>query len=77
MATYTRFICMKIVESLPQPDSNKLTSAETWACCTRCGHEVSVSGVGEFAHMNCAALMREQCPRREDNEYILGDSTWH
>ena len=40
--------------------------------CDRCGHAEEGYGVTEDAVRRCAALLRENCPLREKNLYLVG-----
>lgn len=40
------------------------------ATCTRCGHTTESYGTSEDSVKRCLALMREECPRKENNFYI-------
>lgn len=37
--------------------------------CTRCGHETMSFGDSDASVRRCLALMREECPRGENNFY--------
>lgn len=39
--------------------------------CERCEHTVESFGVESGSLRRCAALLREQCPRRERNFYVV------
>jgi hypothetical protein len=46
------------------------------AACTRCGHVTESFGTSDASIRRCLALMREECPRNEQNYYFeegLGD----
>jgi hypothetical protein len=38
--------------------------------CDRCGHSEESFGTDEPSLSRCAALLRENCPRRERNYYV-------
>lgn len=40
------------------------------ATCSRCDHETESFGTGEKSVKRCLALMREECPRNEENFYV-------
>lgn len=42
----------------------------TFAVCDKCGHETMSYGDHEGSVKRCLALMREECPRNENNFYI-------
>ena len=37
--------------------------------CNRCGHEVEVAGTGNASARRGAAMLREECPKGENNYY--------
>jgi len=37
--------------------------------CTRCNHTEESFGTGDASLIRCAALLRENCPRKEKNFY--------
>jgi hypothetical protein len=39
--------------------------------CERCGHEVEVFGTASSSARRGAVTLREECPRGEDNFYIV------
>lgn len=39
--------------------------------CRKCGHAERSDGCDETAQRRCAALLRENCPRREKNHYVV------
>jgi hypothetical protein len=39
--------------------------------CDRCGHSEESFGTDELSLRRCAALLRENCPRRENNFYLV------
>lgn len=41
--------------------------------CTRCSHVLTVSGDGATTTGYALARLRIECPRDEDNEYIIED----
>lgn len=41
--------------------------------CDRCGHSVESGGTGSASFRRCAALLRDECPKGEDNFYIVDD----
>lgn len=43
------------------------------ATCGECGHTTQSFGDGEGSVRRCLALMREQCPRGENNFYVDAD----
>lgn len=42
--------------------------------CSRCSHTVESFGIESPSLRRCAALLREQCPRRERNFYVVEES---
>lgn len=42
----------------------------TFAVCDKCGHETRSFGDHEDSAKRCLALMREECPRNENNFYV-------
>jgi hypothetical protein len=38
--------------------------------CSRCGYETESFGTSEVSVRRCLALMREQCPNKEENLYV-------
>lgn len=40
------------------------------ATCSKCGHTTESFGTEEGSIKRCLALMREECPRGENNYYI-------
>ena len=40
------------------------------AICLRCGHETESFGTSQASILRCLVLMREECPRDENNFYI-------
>jgi hypothetical protein len=40
------------------------------AICSKCGHEIESFGIDEPSVRRCLVLMREECPRNENNYYI-------
>lgn len=41
--------------------------------CNKCGNETESFGEGEASIKRCLALMREECPKGEDNFYSIED----
>ena len=41
--------------------------------CERCGHSEESYGAGETSVNHCAVLLRENCPRKENNYY---ETSW-
>jgi hypothetical protein len=41
--------------------------------CSRCGHTTESFGTGPASVRRCLALLREECPRDEDNFYFVED----
>jgi len=39
--------------------------------CPRCGHEVEVFGTDERSAKRGAVMLREECPRGENNFYVV------
>ena len=39
--------------------------------CERCGHEVEVFGISEASEMRGATMLREECPKKENNFYVI------
>lgn len=39
--------------------------------CPRCGHEVEVFGTGEASAKRGGVMLRDECPRRERNFYVV------
>lgn len=52
-------------------DGREVESVE--ANCTRCGHTTTSFGTAEASVKRCLALMREQCPKGENNFYKQDD----
>ena len=46
------------------------------ATCSKCGHEVMSYGVSEESKKRCLAVMREECPRGENNFYVEDESKY-
>jgi hypothetical protein len=46
------------------------------AICSKCGHETMSFGDSEASVARCLALMREECPRSENNYYIEDGVTY-
>ncbi len=42
------------------------------ATCSKCKNTTSSAGTGDASILRCMALMREQCPRNEQNFYSSG-----
>lgn len=40
------------------------------ATCSRCDHQTESFGTSESSIRRCLALMREECPRGEENYYV-------
>jgi hypothetical protein len=40
------------------------------ATCTRCGHQVESFGTHEGSIKRCLVLMRQECPKKENNYYL-------
>lgn len=40
------------------------------ATCNRCLHETESFGTSEASRKRCLALMREECPKSEENFYV-------
>ena len=51
-------------------NSRGLEVEQTVACCTRCGHETRSWGDSDASIKRCLAVMREECPKGENNYYI-------
>jgi hypothetical protein len=43
--------------------------------CGKCGHEVQSFGTGGASVRRCLAMLRNNCPRNEDNYYIADDGS--
>lgn len=43
------------------------------ATCTRCGHTTESFGESDASVRRCLALLREECPRGEENFYVADD----
>lgn len=43
------------------------------AVCTRCDHKTESFGTSDRSVRRCLVLMREQCPRGEENFYVGED----
>jgi len=39
--------------------------------CSKCGHSEESLGTDERSLMRCASLLRQNCPRRENNFYVV------
>lgn len=45
------------------------------AKCTRCGHVTESYGTSSASVRRCLVLMREECPKGEDNYYVADDGS--
>lgn len=48
--------------------SNEVESVE--ATCSKCGHQTESYGTEEGSIKRCLVLMKEECPRGENNYYV-------
>lgn len=64
---------MKIVAhaDVTEIDGDYGTYEGTIVTCSRCGHEVQVGGSHEGAWRRAAIMLREECPRSEQNFYDI------
>ena len=46
------------------------------AICSKCGHETMSFGDSDDSIRRCLAVMREECPRGENNFYIEDDTSY-
>lgn len=61
---------MKITCWIEQTDGFEGEPPETTAECTRCNHETESYGIESVSIRRCLVLMREECPRGENNFYV-------
>ncbi len=66
-----RVPCEVIVVDLENDDGRELEGVT--ATCSRCGHETESWGTDTPSVRRCLALLREECPRGEQNFYVDGD----
>ena len=59
--------------SLVELDGDYGTVEGIEVTCDRCGHSVESFGTDDPSLMRCGYLLREECPRGEQNFYVVGE----
>lgn len=54
--------------SLPTDSGHRIDGV--LATCSRCGHDTESFGTSDASVRRCLALMRETCPKNENNYYV-------
>lgn len=61
------------IEEVEIENEDGRTQDGVCATCSRCDHETEAFGTGPKSRRRCLVMLREECPRGEENFYVDPD----